>query len=75
MSDRPVRYHVVTEYNEHGGAGWAVFDRELQRVSGGWFVDRIAAERTAEMLNQADCERQSDGSFRVFRTGKTAGHQ
>lgn len=57
-TDAPVqtapRYHVIPEYNEHGGTGWAIFDRERQRVEGGWFVDRIAAERTADTLNQSE---------------------
>jgi len=49
-----LRYHVIPEYNHHGGTGWAIFDRERQRVDGGWFADRIAAERTADTLNQSD---------------------
>lgn len=47
----PPRYSVVPEHNHHGGSGWAIFDREHQRVEGGWFADRVAAERTADTLN------------------------
>ena len=46
-----LRYGVVSEHDQHGGWGWAVIDRFQRRVTGGWFADRIAAERTAETLN------------------------
>jgi len=48
------RFYVVAERNHHAGDGWAIFDREQQRVTGGWFADRIAAERTAVVLNQSE---------------------
>lgn len=47
------RFAVVSEHDHHGGSGWALFDRDEQRISGGWFADRVAAERTAETLNAA----------------------
>lgn len=45
------RYGVVSDFNQHGGFGWTVFDRHHQAPTGGWFADRVAAERTADVLN------------------------
>ena len=45
------RFGVVASFDVHGGHGWTVFDRFVKRETGGWFVDRIAAERTAAVLN------------------------
>jgi hypothetical protein len=45
------RFGVVAEHNHHGGWGWAIVDRESRTITGGWFLDRVAAERTAEVLN------------------------
>jgi hypothetical protein len=51
-ADPEPRYSVIPEFNFHGGAGWAVFDRVRQAPTGGWFADRIAAERTAAVLEE-----------------------
>jgi hypothetical protein len=53
-SGPPPRYLVVPEHNQHGGPGWAIFDRHRRRLDGGWFADSAAAERTAAVLNRRD---------------------
>jgi len=45
------RFGVIAEHNRHGGWGWTVFDRQAKAATGGWFADRVAAERTADVLN------------------------
>ena len=45
------RFGVIAEHNHHGGWGWTVFDRQAKAATGGWFADRVAAERTADVLN------------------------
>jgi ribosomal protein L37E len=46
------RYGVIAERDQHGGPGWTLIDRTRRQTTGGWFVDRIAAERTADVLNE-----------------------
>ena len=48
------RFGVIPEHNRHGGFGWTLIDRQRRVTTGGWFADRVAAERTADVLNSAE---------------------